>query len=301
MRIANPSIKSMAYIALLLFVFFCCLTATADAAPQVKTDKDVYGPGETIKVSFFNAPGSSRDWICIVAAGAKVDDAGDYQRMPNGESQGVLTFDAPQPGKYEVRAYYNYSRNGYVVSARYGFTVEATASRAEAVASSTTPVPAPEIIKPVEKPVEIPAATYSPLGDAPINVAVFHFTPLSMDASHYGIAVTNALINTPKMQSTFIVLNRKDLEIFLAANNLQQSDQVDNMVEIGTRMGMNFIIAGNVIKRGSRIVTSYKVASVARRAVIYTNQFTSSGEAELSNNIAKMSDAIIATIQRSKY
>ena len=172
---------------------------------------------------------------------------------------------------------------------------------AEAVASSTTPVPAPEIIKPVEKPVEIPAATYSPLGDAPINVAVFHFTPLSMDASHYGIAVTNALINTPKMQSTFIVLNRKDLEIFLAANNLQQSDQVDNMVEIGTRMGMNFIIAGNVIKRGSRIVTSYKVASVARRAVIYTNQFTSSGEAELSNNIAKMSDAIIATIQRSKY
>lgn len=298
MRITNPNIKSITYITLLLLMFFCCLTV-ADAAPQVKTDKDVYGTGETIKVNFFNAPGSSRDWICIVAAESKNDDAGDYKYMPNGESQGVLTFNAPQPGKYEVRAYYNYSRNGYVVSARYGFTVEAMVSRAEAVASSTTP--APEIIKPVEKPVEIPAATYSPSSDAPINVAVFHFTPLSMDASHYGIAVTNALINTPKMQSTFIVLNRKDLEIFLSANNLQQSDQVDNMVEIGTRMGMNFVIAGNVIKRGSRIVTSYKVASVARRAVIYTNQFTSSGEAELSNNIAKMSDAIIAAIQRSKY
>ncbi|MDD5414340.1 MAG: hypothetical protein PHH96_05910, partial [Smithellaceae bacterium] len=160
MRIINTNIKSMAYIALLLFIFFCFLAATADAAPQVKTDKDVYGPGETIKVNFFNAPGSSRDWICIAAAGAKDDDAGDYKYMPGGESQGVLTFDAPQPGKYEVRAYYNYSRNGYVVSARYGFTVGATASRAEAVASSTTPAPAPEIIKPVEA----QAATYSPSG-----------------------------------------------------------------------------------------------------------------------------------------
>jgi TolB-like protein len=103
------------------------------------------------------------------------------------------------------------------------------------------------------------------------------------------------------MQSTFIVVNRKDLEIFLAANNLQQSDQIDNMVDIGGRLGMNFVIAGNVIKRGSRIITTYKVASVARRAVIYTNQFTSSGEADLINNITKMSDAIIAAIQRSKY
>ncbi|HPL67307.1 MAG TPA: hypothetical protein PLG94_12305 [Smithellaceae bacterium] len=298
MRIINTNIKSMAYIALLLFMFFCCLTATADAAPQVKTDKDVYGPGETIKVNFFNAPGSSRDWICIAAAGANDDDAGDWKHMPSGASQGVLTFDTPQPGKYEVRAYYNYSRNGYVVSARYSFSVEATASPAQ-------PVLAPEIIKPVERPVETPldspAANYSPSNDGPVNVAVFHFTPLSMDASYYGITVTNALINAPKMQSTFSVLGRKDLEIFLSANNLQQNDKVDNMVEVGTRLGMNFVIAGNVIKRGSRIITTYRVASVSRRAVIYTNQFTSAGEAELSNNIAKMSDAIIAAIQRSKY
>lgn len=298
MRITNLNIKSMAYVTVLLFMFFCCLAATVDAAPQVKTDKDVYGPGETIKVNFFNAPGSSRDWICIAAAGAKDNDAGDYKYMPNGESQGVLTFDAPQPGKYEVRAYYNYSRSGYVVSARYAFTVEA-------VASSTQPVSAPEIIKPVERPVETPldspAANYSPSNDGPVNVAVFHFTPLSMDASHYGITVTNALINAPKMQSTFSVLGRKDLEIFLSANNLQQNDKVDNMVEVGTRLGMNFVIAGSVIKRGSRIITSYKVVSVSRRAVIYTNQFTSAGEAELSNNIAKMSDAIIAAIRRSKY
>jgi TolB-like protein len=144
----------------------------------------------------------------------------------------------------------------------------------------------------------MPAEDFSG-ADGSANVAVFHFTPLSMDASHYGITVTNALINSPGMQAAFLVLPRKDLELFLSANNLQQNDQVDNMVEIGTRLGMNFVIAGTITKRGSTISTSYKIASVARRGVIHKGQFTSSGEADLTHNVEKMSEDVIATIRRS--
>ena len=57
-------------------------------------------------------------------------------------SQGVIIFDPLSPGKYEARAYYNYNRNGYVVSGRYAFSVAstpageaATDQRAEAPAS----------------------------------------------------------------------------------------------------------------------------------------------------------------------
>jgi TolB-like protein len=111
--------------------------------------------------------------------------------------------------------------------------------------------------------------------------------------------VTNALINSPGIQSAFLVLPRKDMELFLSANNLQQNDQVDNMVEIGTRLGMNFVIAGTITKRGSTITTGYKIASVARRGVIHKGQFTSSGEADLIQNIEKMSESVIAAIRRS--
>jgi len=97
----------------------------ACGAASVRTDRAVYRPGESIRVLFSGAPGDGADWICIVPASSPDTDAGDYKYMPQGQSQGALSFDAPQPGKYEARAYYHYRRQGYVVSARYAFSVVA--------------------------------------------------------------------------------------------------------------------------------------------------------------------------------
>ena len=304
MRQIRPQLPFIFFFTFVLCFLFSAGAAFAQGAPQVKTDKDVYSEGEKVQVNFFSAPGYSRDWICIVAAGSPDTDAGDYQYMPNGENQGVLTFDAPAPGKYEVRAYYNYSRNGYVVSARHSFSVAAKGAPVAVVSppakpAAQPPAAQPPAARPAEKPGEsMPAEDFSG-ASGPANVAVFHFTPLSMDASHYGITVTNALINSPGMQQAFLVLPRKDLELFLSANNLQQNDQVDNMVEIGSRLGMNFVIAGTITKRGSTISTSYKIASMARRGVIHKGQFTSSGEADLIHHVEKMSEDVIAVIRRS--
>jgi TolB-like protein len=287
MQTTSSKIKSIVSI-ILLIMAFCYQTAIADVAPQVTTDKDIYSAGETIRVNFFNASGNQRDWICIVAAGSPDNEAGDYKYMPDRLSQGVLTFDSPALGKYEVRAYYNYSRNGYVVSARYSFSVVDMATPAK-------PVTGAEKIKPVESPAVKALPTGSPL----ISISVFHFIPLSMDATNYGITVTNTLINAPKMQSSFAMLGRKDIEIFLAANNLQQDDQIENIIEIGTRLGLNFVIAGNIGKRGTMIVTNCKVVSIDQRKVIFTDQSISKGEADLVRSIMKMSDAIIEAILTS--
>jgi hypothetical protein len=94
-----------------------------ESAAVLSTDKDTYREGEKIKVNFSNSPGNEGDWICIVPAGTPDTDADDYQYMPQGLGQGFLTFNAPSPGKYEARAYYNYGRNGYVVSGRHAFSV----------------------------------------------------------------------------------------------------------------------------------------------------------------------------------
>lgn len=266
----------------------CCQTATVDAAPQVKTDKDTYRAGETIRVNFFNSPGHSGDWICIVAAGSPDNDAGDYKYMPVRVMEGVLTFDAPPPGKYEVRAYYNYRRNGYVISGRYSFTVSDMESPAK-------PASGAETIKPAVS----PPSTDFPVDTTHASVSVFHFTPLSMDVTNYGITVTSTLISAPKMQSSFAVLGRKDLEMLLVNNNLQQNDQTDNMIEIGTMLGLNFVIAGSIEKRGTLIITNCKVVSIAKKNVIFTNKFISMGEADLISNVKKMSDSIVESIQRS--
>lgn len=281
-----------------LMIAFCCHTVAAAGMPQVKTDKDVYRAGETIRVNFSNAPGNNSDWICVVPEGSPDTEAGDYKYMPGGLSQGVLVFDLPSQGKYEVRAYYNYRRNGFVVSGRYAFSVVGSAPAAESkVASPAKTASSSEKLQPAE----IPTVTVLPAGAARLSGSVFHFTPLSMDVSNYGIIVTNTMINAPKMQSSFVMLGRKDLEIFLAANNLQQNDQAANMIDIGTRLGLNFVIAGSIGKKGAMVVTNCKVVSVDQKKVIFSNQFISVGEADLTSNTIKAVDAIAEAILRSAY
>jgi len=124
MQTTRQKIRLIGLILILIMVPFCCQIYAASAAPELNTDKKSYNSGEKINVNFSNATGNEGDWICIVPVGSPDTEAGDYKYMPKGLRQGVLTFDCPAPGKYEVRAYYNYSRNGYVVSARQGFFVK---------------------------------------------------------------------------------------------------------------------------------------------------------------------------------
>jgi len=126
----------LAFLLLALIVYFCSSGISpletrsfqeqgmvAQGKPFVETDKNTYNYGETIQVFFYNAPGSSRDWICIIPAGSPDTGAGNYKYLP-AKKRGVVTFKAPRPGEYEVRAYYNYSSVGYQVSARASFAVE---------------------------------------------------------------------------------------------------------------------------------------------------------------------------------
>ena len=295
MQIKSLKIRPIASIFLLIMATFF-QPSPVGGAQIVNTDKEIYPSGDKIKVHFSNSPGDGSDWICIVPVGSPDTEAGDYQYMPKGVGQGVLTFDPPSPGKYEVRAYYNYRRNGYVVSGRYAFSVGSNVPSVQSeMASPAKPRAGADIIKPVES----QGVTDVSKGSRPISVSVFHFTPLSMDASNYGIIVTNTMLNASKMQSSFVMLGRKDLETFLAANNLQQNDQTENMINIGTQLGLNFVIAGSIGKRGAIIVTNCKVVSIEQRKVVFTNQSISAGEADLISNIMKMSDAIIQAILSS--
>jgi hypothetical protein len=115
--------KAFATLSISLFLVALICQPVSAQSPQISTDKSTYLLGEKIKVSFSGSPGEKKDWICISPTSLPDNHAGDYDYIPQGTTQGVMTFNAPSPGKYEARAYYNYSRNGYVVSARCGFSV----------------------------------------------------------------------------------------------------------------------------------------------------------------------------------
>jgi hypothetical protein len=123
MKTKRLTIRPVASIVLVGILTCFYLPSLVRAAQIVNTDKDIYNQGEMVKVNFSSSPGHDGDWICIVPVGSPDTEAGDFKYMPKGLSQGSLIFDPPRPGKYEVRAYYNYSRKGYVVSGRHAFSV----------------------------------------------------------------------------------------------------------------------------------------------------------------------------------
>ncbi len=290
MHLTRLKARPVAALVLLILATLFFPPGPAGGEPRVATDKDRYHSGEKIQVHFSGAPGDGGDWICIVPAGSPDTDAGDYRYMPDGAPEGVLTFDAPPPGKYEARAYYDYRRSGYVVSARYGFSV----GLEPAPAPPAPPVAGPGTAAPVER----PPVKALPERPTRISAAVFHFTSSSMEASPYAIKVLGTLTNAPKMQAAFDLLDRKDLETFLVANDLHQTDQVEDVIGIGTRLGLNVVIAGSVEKRGSLIITNYKVISIDQRRVIFADKSISLGEASLVSDVMKMSEAMIEAILR---
>jgi hypothetical protein len=139
MQIRHLKIRPTVSIVFLIMIALFSQLSSVDAA-VVRADKDIYNQGEAIRVHFTNAPGNDSDWMCIVPAGSPDTDAGDYKYMPRGLGQGLLLFDPRSPGEYEVRAYYNYRRNGYVVSGRYAFSVVSDPFNEEAFAQPMEPI-----------------------------------------------------------------------------------------------------------------------------------------------------------------
>ena len=144
MQTKKLKIGPVVSIALLMMVTFFFLPSPVGGTSVVWTDKDIYNQGEMITVIFSNAPGDDSDWICIVPAGSPDTDGGDYQYMPRGLDHGSLIFNPRSPGEYEVRVYYNYRRNGYVVSGRYAFSVAGDPAEEEALAQGIDPYDSPE-------------------------------------------------------------------------------------------------------------------------------------------------------------
>lgn len=120
----------------LVMIVSLCSTIHAQSAVKIATDKDTYNYGEIIRVNYFQAPGHPKDWICIVPEGTPDTEEGEYQYIPEGSNQGTLSFETTSPGQFEARAYYNYTKKGFVVSSRHRFSVKSTAEYEKKVADA---------------------------------------------------------------------------------------------------------------------------------------------------------------------
>jgi hypothetical protein len=138
----------------------------------------------------------------------------------------------------------------------------------------------------------------APTGGFPVKVCVFRFGVRNIEASGYGPTLANLLNGTLSEHPEITLLGLRELEEFLSLNDLQQNDDVENIASIGARLGLNFVVAGNVEKRGSLIIVNYKLVRVNERRTIFTHQSRISGEAALAGDIRKVGGLIVNALRR---
>jgi TolB-like protein len=121
------------------------------------------------------------------------------------------------------------------------------------------------------------------------KVAVFNFGTMNLEASGYGTTITNMLMNALKEDPSLELLDRKELEAFLSLNDLQQDENLEYVIHIGSRLGINMIVAGNAGKKGSIISINCKVIHIDHRKVIFSRQIKSFGDAGLMGEVRDLS------------
>ncbi|MCX7982464.1 MAG: hypothetical protein N2572_06110 [Syntrophales bacterium] len=133
---------------------------------------------------------------------------------------------------------------------------------------------------------------------AATKISVFNFNATNLEATGYNTTVTNMLLNSLGNDPSFSVLDRKELEAFLNLNDLQQSDNVENAIHIGSRLGLNAIVIGSVEKRGPVIIVNCRVVSIDKKRAILSTQVRSLGDAGLVEEVRKLHKAITTAIAK---
>jgi len=131
------------------------------------------------------------------------------------------------------------------------------------------------------------------------KLSVFNFGTVNFEASGLGTSVTNALIGTLKTDPSISILDRKDLETFLSLNDLQQNDQLDNVVNIGSRLGLDFIVVGSVKKNGSAITVNCSLIQIDNKKEFKLQPARAMGESALTAEVGKLGSSIITALTKN--
>jgi len=125
-----------------------------------------------------------------------------------------------------------------------------------------------------------------------INMAVFTFESVTVEANPYSVEIANRLENRLETIPFIKLVGRRDLEKFLINNDLQQNNELENIIRIGTMLGLHYIISGRVEKRGAEIIVDSQLISIEEKEAALNRVIQVSGDANLAQEVDKFSVSV---------
>ena len=132
----------------------------------------------------------------------------------------------------------------------------------------------------------------------PVKLSIFNFVSSSLDASGYGTTVSNFLSDSLRNYTAICLLDKKELETFLSMNELQQNDDPENAILIGTRLALDVVVMGRIEKTGQILSVRCKVVHVGQKKIILDTTLTLLGETGLETESKKLAESVSAVIAK---
>jgi hypothetical protein len=148
------------------------------------------------------------------------------------------------------------------------------------------------------QPKTVPVAEKSQPKASKVNMAVFTFESANVEASSYSLEIANLLINKLKTIAFVRLTDRRDLEDFLNDNDLRQNNNLENIIQIGSSLGLGYIISGSVQKKDSMFIAHCQLINIGEKKVILSQVIRAFGEANMEKEVAKFGDNVIQAISR---
>jgi len=129
--------------------------------------------------------------------------------------------------------------------------------------------------------------------DKKIRIAVFTFNILNLGAAGHDATISNLFMTLLDQHRIFEVMSRKELEDSLRRVGLQQSEDISVVQTVGTKLGLDAIIFGNVEKVGSAIEFEVKFVDVAQGRTLLHSKEQAFGHAALRQKVEVITGTMV--------
>ncbi|MFW5487071.1 MAG: hypothetical protein ACNI3A_01365 [Desulfovibrio sp.] len=139
------------------------------------------------------------------------------------------------------------------------------------------------LLGPPARPVE---AASTPL------LAIFNLRPLNIEAIGYDGEILYSLITDLEGKHSLRTMPRREMEERLYEEGLSQSDTSSRVLAAGQKLGLDYVVFGNVSKTGGQVKAKISLLGVRQRQVLGTWSPTFSSNKEIAKATKQLADQI---------
>ena len=130
-------------------------------------------------------------------------------------------------------------------------------------------------------------------------LAIFNLRPTNFEAMGYDGEILYALVSALRRKKAVQLMPRREMENILSQKAMVQSDDPQMVSKAGKLLGINFILFGQVTKKGTRIISNRNLMDVRQGRVIKTWRKRFSGREDILAQMPSFAAELTRILQNS--